>query len=1267
MSSKTNFRKLIHRNETVIIELVEENGTSVIKKTLNDIQGLSFLYNEFNILTRTLDNCGAVRGAIRKGRVDGKLALFLEWAEGCSLKQWLKKNPPPDSYEVDTDALKQRMEMAQGIAAALSQIHRRGVVHNDVSPDNIVVDVKKDKFIIKFIDFALAQEATAAEIDDVGEKVMDDICNLGFVFNELFMGSTSADLEGAKPPADRKLPQTIINFVANLLHALDETLAYRSIKDAELDLIQMLELPHIFLYDRAEGPIDNLEFVPGKLYGREKERAIILDAYHRVVNNASHDGTPEMMLISGYSGTGKSALVEELHDEIKGMGGYFVSGNFDQLRRAQPYTALITAFNALVSDIILGGDQATVDKVSRAIKKAVGDQGRVLTDVIPSLIDLIGKQPEVDETTGIEAQNRLVFVIRMFVKSVSKTAKTVIMSIDNLQWADSASIDLIRMLVTDSSNDSFFFIGIYRDNEVTDMHPLNLTLREIEKRNDNVTNIKIGNLSLQDVNRFISDEMGMSQRFVRPLATAVYEQSHGNVFFTIQLLLSLTEERLIMFDRDFNHWNWDEEKMHAKLRAFDNVGDLLVSRVMKCSTGTRNVLQVASAIGSDFDELTVMSIIKSEDASSWLPGDKHRYESTSYGASEVRAYIHGAVREGLVRTTKNEQAFKFMHDTIHQAVYTLLSPDESRNLHLKIGSLVLLSTTEEECENMLFFIVDQLNKGASLIKDENKKIELSKLNLQAAQKAIKSSAYGPATEYLRTGLEYIGEYYWENQYDLSLELFTSLVECLYCTGNYDEIEVLVEEVFDHATCFLDKQRAHACLIKYLTQQGRFQEAIDAGFDGLAQVGEVFPSSISTRVILVDLVKAQFMLFGKSDRYLSNLPPMVNKNKLAAMKIIIDLTAAVFVSNPQHFPVLIIRLLKLSLKYGSCNETVNAYSTYGLVLGTGFGQYRKAYRFGQLALNLARKLETKEWLVHVHLVVYSSIFHWIMHVDKTIEPLRYAQRIGMEAGAVEYAGYSATTICIHSFVKGDDLIALEADMQIYTQQMLEYSIKIPLKNLSPFHQCVLNLMGRSVNPKQLNGAIMREESQVDLMKEESNKVAELNIYVNGMYLAYLFGDYKRAGELIDKMGDGVVGSQIEEVVRVFFYGLTSFALAKKSTDNKKWRIRAMASLKKIKKWCSFSKSNFLQKLLMLKAEKAVLNRRYDKAEMYYCEAIASAAENGFLNDEALAYERHGMYLFEKKDFDAAADRLASAEKLYMKWGAQAKVNHLSELIRNAKSA
>jgi hypothetical protein len=238
------------------------------------------------------------------------------------------------------------------------------------------------------------------------------------------------------------------------------------------------------------------------------------------------------------------------------------------------------------------------------------------------------------------------------------------------------------------------------------------------------------------------------------------------------------------------------------------------------------------------------------------------------------------------------------------------------------------------------------------------------------------------------------------------------------------------------------------------------------------------------------------------------------------------------------------------------------------------------------------------------------------------------------------------------------------MQNYTQQMLEYSIKIPLKNLSPFHQCVLNLMGRSVNPKQLTGAIMREETQVDLMKEESNKVAELNIYVNGMYLAYLFGDYKRAGELIDQMGDGVVGSQIEEVVRVFFYGLTSFALAK-TTDNKKWRIRAMASLKKIKKWCWLSKSNFLQKLLMLKAEKAVLNKRYDKAEMYYCEAIDSAAENGFLNDEALAYERHGMYLIEKEDLDAGADRLASAEKLYMKWGAQAKVTHLRELIRNAK--
>eukprot|EP00550_Attheya_septentrionalis_P002478 CAMPEP_0198284428 /NCGR_PEP_ID=MMETSP1449-20131203/3902_1 /TAXON_ID=420275 /ORGANISM="Attheya septentrionalis, Strain CCMP2084" /LENGTH=1270 /DNA_ID=CAMNT_0043981491 /DNA_START=164 /DNA_END=3976 /DNA_ORIENTATION=+ len=1253
--------QVVHDGDTFRIESTYEGEKPVVSKVLVDIQGLSYLYNEFKILTTFLSECEAARRAIRKGRgADGKLVTILEWAEGCSLEEWLQRHPLPTSYKNkgESDDLMERVNIAKAIAHAVSQVHEKGVLHNRLTPGNIIIDMESgaESCRVKIIDFAHAEKIDVGEmVDGVDEQFNVDISGLGYTCNDLFLGGS-----------DRHAPEAIVALIANLMQLT--TIAYTCVKDAYLDLEQMVDLPDIFLFNRSEEEMSRgPQLLPGKLYGRNKELALLIDTYQRITSKQRD--SPEVILISGDSGTGKSSLVEGLRGKVKANGGYFITGKFDQLRGVQPYTALITAFGELC-DSILEMDSGTVEQVSLAIKEAVGEQGRVLTDVIPSLIKVIGEQPEVTDASGIDAHNRLVFLFRGFVRSISKTSNLVILSLLDLQWADSSSLALIKMLVTDSANHSLVFIGVYLDNDLTDTHPASLTLREIRKRNDNITNIKMEKLARQEVDRIISGELGMQTRFVRSLANVVNEKANGNVFFVIQILLYLLDERLLVFDRDICVWEWDEHHIRSKINRFDNVQDVVASRILKRSTDMKNILSVAAAIGSDFDEVTVVVATKDRE-SVWFPIENQ--QMLAYSEKEVHLLIHAAVREGLVKTTETEHKFRFVHDSIQKAAYSLLSLEQSRRLHLQIGSLACEKSSEDTAEILLFFAVDQLNKGSILIECQQAKIKLANLNLRAAQKAIKSSAFGSAVEYLRTGIELLcdGDWQdnshdqrWESEYTLSLELFTSLAECLYCTGQLDQIENLVNEIFRYSRCFADKQRAHLCLIKCITGMGRLDEAIDLGFEGLAQVGEKFPSSVSTRVVLFDLLKTKLMLAGKSDEDVCSLPIMKNEDKLAAMKIMSDIGPTVFFSRPKYVPLLIFRALRLSLKFGLCNETANSFAAYGLILGTGLGQYRSGYRFGQLALTLAAKHNTREWVGYVYMLVYSSINHWVMPLEKTIYPLKYSHSLCMEAGAVDIAGYSACAASIQSFVSGEVLSTLEHDMQLFSQQMTEYSDEVTPGLLSPFHQCVLNLMGRSENPVKLTGEVMNEDMQISRMAKQSNKQAELAVYMNIVWLSYLFGDYSRAGEFVNKLirETDVIGSQGEEIMKTFYCGLTCFALAK-DTNDRKWKKIAMKSLKMIKKWSQLSPYNCLQKLFLLKAEAAILKRCYSKAEKYYYEALVYSRKHGFLNDEALAHERLGLFLSEKKNDKAAFDQLTSAKELYEQWGAYAKVKHIRRKLRD----
>eukprot|EP00978_Attheya_sp_CCMP212_P007274 scaffold16936_cov61-Attheya_sp.AAC.1 len=675
-----------------------------------------------------------------------------------------------------------------------------------------------------------------------------------------------------------------------------------------------------------------------------------------------------------------------------------------------------------------------------------------------------------------------------------------------------------------------------------------------------------------------------------------------------------------------------------------------------------DILPVTAAIGNDFDESFVYIILANRGQLDICLSTLN-HQTLFYAESEIRAFLHEAVREGYIRQFSTGR-YKFVHDSIQKAAYSILDPNEAMYLHLKIGTLSLKQKfIRKQSGSSLFFAVDHLNKGSSLVKDTEPRLDIVKFNLQAAQQAFNSFVYTPAIEYLRTCIDFLSLEHWKDEYELSLEIFTLLVECLYSGNKPDEMEGLVKEIFYEARFFADKQRAHTCYIKYLIGKGRLEEAIEVGLEGLVQVGEVFPKNVNNSVLILDLLKTKYLLSWKSDKYLTSLPPMKNQDKIAAMKILSLIGLIVFQVQPEYLPLMTFRMVRLSLRFGSCKETANAFAAYGLVLGTGLGQYRQGYRFGQLALKLVDRGEGREWIAQVYVCVYSAINHWVMHVEKATEPLKYAYRVGVEAGNVDYTGYCAVAISVISFLVGKPLVDVEHDMWFFIQQMNTFALQAGRALLTPYHQSVLNLMGRSENPMLLNGEAMNEKEHLKFVRKQSNIFAENALNMNSLWLAYFFGDYARAGRFVEITNDLdlIKGSLPEDFANVFYSGLASFALAKLNNNSKKWKALGMLSIRKIRRWSKNSPSNSSHKLLLLKAEKSVLGKRHDKTERYFNKAIQEAKKNGFLSEEALATERFALFLLERKNISMAAKKFVLASALYQKWGAQAKVDLINELI------
>ncbi|WP_414587169.1 AAA family ATPase [Scytonema sp. PCC 10023] len=1179
------------------------------------------------------------------------------------------------------------LHLAIEIIDILAQVHQQHIIHKDINPSNIILSQKTGK--LKLIDFGISTtlsrenatfrnpnvlEGTLAYIspEQTGRmnRAIDyrtDFYSLGVTFYELLTGKLPFPTDDVlelvhchiakqpTPPHELKpeIPPIISAIVLRLMakNAEERYLSAYGIKaDLEECLRQWQSKGRIDPFLINQHNVSDQFQIPQKLYGREQEISTLLAAFDQVSQGAS-----EMMLVSGYSGIGKSVLIQEVYKPLTRQRGYFISGKFDQFQRDIPYASLIQAFRSLVQQL-LTESEAEINNWREKLQVELGENGRVIIEVIPEVKLIIGSQPPIPELPPVELRNRFNLVFQKFIKIFTQPEHPLVIFLDDLQWADTASLEFIQLLMKAGENKYLFLIGAYRDNEVNEVHPLIQTLEKIEKARVIINRILLPPLALSDVTQLISDTFFVESTTAKPLAQLIQEKTGGNPFFINEFLKSLYSEGWLYFNYGSQRWQWDLEQIKAQPLT-DNVVDLMTKNVKKRPTETQAVLKLAACIGNQFD-LKTLAIIYEKSIRETAADLRSALRS---GLIIPLSYVYQLVEldvEGLSNRLVAE--YKFAHDRIQQAVYSLIPKTKTQAVHLRIGKLLLQNRSSEEPEQKLFEIVNQLNKGRELIEGQTERDELAQLNLRMGKKAKSSAARQQAFNYLQIGISLLGKKSWSQQYNLSLDLYVEAVKAAYTIANYDEMERLSKIVLQKAQTLLDKVKVYEVKMQAYCAQIKFIEAIKTGLEVLKLLGVELPERPSQLDLTREIEQIKFALGGRQANELIDLPQMTDPHKLAAMRVMNYLFGPAFIAMNQLSLVNWCRQVKLSIQYGHSADSAFPYVGYGLILCLT-GELDTGYQFGQLALKLIEQFKDKTFKARTYAMYNLFLKHWNEPLRDTSSFCLEAYQSGIETGDFEYAASAIAGYAYALYLSGVELMDAKKEMAKAITATSQTQQEAYLHWTQMYMQAILNLLGQADNPLRLIGEIYDEQKMMPVHLAAKDRSAMMHAYSHKLPLCYLFQEFQQAVENADQFEEYAAnaGSSFILPTAYFYDILARLAVYPNVSEAQREQIlrKVAAKQEKMELWAKQAPMNFLHKFYLLEAERARVLGRDKDAREYYDRAITLAHENEYLNEEALAYELAGRFYLARNQNHVARHYLQDAHYAYQRWGAVAKVKDL----------
>ncbi|MEM1169863.1 MAG: AAA family ATPase [Cyanobacteria bacterium P01_H01_bin.35] len=1284
-------RTLVYRGRNI------ESGQAIIAKLMGheypSFNELVQFRNQYAI-AKNLDILGIVK-PYSLLRYKNGYALIMEDIGAISLAEYQRQL---------SVSLPQFWEIALSIAEILHHLHQNQIIHKDIKPANILIHPETKE--IKLIDFSISsllpKETQSLQTPNVLEGTLaylspeqtgrmnrgidyrSDFYSLGVTFYELLTGKrpfegqdplelVHAHIAKIPPPIpEAQVPTPLANIVVKLM-AKNAEERYQSALGLKQDLekcrIEYEKTGTIKPFVLGERDRSDRFLIPEKLYGREIEVQMLLDAFERVASpktplGKEQVGKAEMILVAGYSGIGKTAVVNEVHKPITRQKGYFIKGKFDQFNRNIPFSAFVIAFRDLIGQL-LGESDAELEKWKAKILEAMGENGQVLIDVIPELEHLIGEQPSIPELSGSAARDRFNLLFEKFIAVFTTLEHPLTLFLDDLQWADSASLNLLKVLMGENQTGALLLLGAYRDNEVFPAHPLMLTLAELEKQNATVSTITLTPLSVGHINQFVAETLTCLVELATPLTDLVYQKTKGNPFFTTQFLKGLHEDRLITFNRNLGYWECDLVKVRDAALT-DNVVEFMARRLHKLPETTQKVLKLAACIGNQFDLDTLAIICETP-------------------SEEVAANLWSALREGLILPQSQAYKFfqgrqkdqdlvegiivgyRFLHDRVQQAAYSLIPKSEKIKTHYSIGQLLLNEQQRKQTE-IEFEVVNQLNIGRSLIKEEEEKLTLAQLNLQASQKAQNTTAYVAAMNYSEIGIELLPESPWQDFYSLTIQLHEQVAESAYLCGDIEKMERKITILLDNTQETLDRVRTYDIKVQAYISQNQQLQAVQFLLPFLAELGIEFPENPSSSDFQEKLAEIKALLTEHSIEFLSNLPLARDRWFISVSNLLLRITPCCFQSAPSLFPLITFKLVELSIIYGNSSGSIWGYSCYGLILCSVVGEIKDGYEFGELAYNLQFKQEFKLAQTKTICIFNSLVSHWYVHLEQSLNGLEGYHR-GLETGDLEFAGYSAYNYCAHKHTLGHNLESVIDEVYRYRDAIRKIRQEVALNYLNIQGQLTANLMGdtdlmgETKQPYELSGYFFCKEKMLPKLQATNDRLALCSIYLNSLILKYLFGHFTEAlndAITVEQYLDGVTG--MIQVPAVNFYCSLAYLAAVKTLkdDNQSDYLESVAANQAtLERWANFAPVNQLHRFCLVSAEQSTVMGNYIEAMELYDRAIAGARENRYIQDEALANELAAKFYLDWGKEKIACTYMQEAYYGYARWGAKAKIDDLEK--------
>jgi predicted ATPase/signal transduction histidine kinase/CheY-like chemotaxis protein len=824
--------------------------------------------------------------------------------------------------------------------------------------------------------------------------------------------------------------------------------------------------------------------------------------------------------------------------------------------------------------------------------------------------------------------------------------------------------------MTDPDSQYLLMIGAYRDNEVSPTHPLMQTLEQIQQTGTMVSTITVQPLGIDCVNQLIADTLNSSTQRSKPLAELAFNKTNGNPFFLTQLLQFLYTEHLLSFDLSTGGWQWDIEQIRA-VGITDNVVELMVNKIEKLEESTQNVLKLAACIGNRFN-LDVLSVVNAKSlcetaAELWSALEEglivplsDDYKIPLLWNHEARSSSNSETSPSLIPNLSSSIPYKFLHDRVQQAAYALIPEDQKKEVHLKVGQLLLKNTKQDDLEENIFDIVNQLNIGAELITVQAEKDELARLNLLAGRKAKTSTAYQPALKYLETGLGLLAADTWQNEYDFTLELHIETVEAQFLNTQFEQAEKLSAVVLERAKTLLDRVKVYELSTQSYVAKQQYNEAIDIALEVLGQLGVNLPPKPDKQRIEEEQRNLKLLLGDKQIEDLANLPDMTDPHKLAIVRILMSIAAATVVVNPGLYPLVTLTAVNLCIKYGNSPQSAGVYVFYGGLLCGVMEDIDSGYRFGKLSLKLLERFNVRKALV-IHF--YNGyIQHWKESLRDSVELILEGAYNGLETGDYEFACYDAVSYCVQIFFAGYHLEKVDQKYSEFTNFIKKLKQTYPSNYITISSRIAsFFINGIQNNYYLINGSKEQEDTCIKTWVQESNVWLLFLTYLGKTILAYFFKTYEEAVEnaiqaekYVESCRQYIIGGSY-----VFYYSLALLAQYPNCKIYKqKESIQQVSSNQKLmKEWAYHSPDNYQHKYELVEAEKArVLGRNWEAEELYE-RAIRGARKQKFIHEEALAYERAAEFYLSIGREEIGQFYLKNAYQCYASWGATAKVKAL----------